>query len=295
MVKESSIDNSSESQRILTGYSQLDSENFRILSKDLIVLGGDVTMGKTQFALDLALKIAKNYPVLYVSLKETENVIVSRILSCFSGINWDRIMTNELAKEEKKFLSSFSNFEGKLYVSSEFSSVKNLVSKINQFGFKMVFVDDLQMLKLKYSKMELSLIINELKTVANDNNMVIFLLSQLSKKIEKKNPLRIPSIYHLNVNNAVRQIPDKIWFLYRPEHYLIEEDNDSERSPTKDLVKLLVVKNRNGKTGICYFEKASNFSSFKQRFETHFNFDMNYSSYQNEGISFELDNEELPF
>lgn len=138
---------------------------------------------------------------------------------------------------------------------------------------------------------------HEFKALANCKNIAIVLLSQLSNDILKKNPLGKPTLKHLDINNAIREVPDKIWFLYRPEYYFIDEDLDSDRSPTKNLLKLIIAKNRNGETGICDFEKSSNFSSFKERNKDVFQFELNYSNFLNSGKKFglEYDDIEVPF
>ena len=48
-------------------------------------------------------------------------------------------------------------------------------------------------------------------------------------------------------SGSIEQIADKVWLLYRPEYYMIEELDDDDFTSTDCILMLIVAKNKNGK------------------------------------------------
>ena len=97
---------------------------------------------------------------------------------------------------------------------------------------------------------------------AKEYNICIVLLSQLSRAVEVRGSSKIPQLSDLRDSGSIEQIADKVWLLYRPEYYLIEELDDDDFTSSDCIVMLIVAKNKNGKIGVSYFKRNDNFTEF---------------------------------
>jgi len=121
---------------------------------------------------------------------------------------------------------------------------------------KMIFVDYLQLMKVKNKKLgnreqEVSEISQSLKNLAKDLNIPIMALSQLSRSVEQRGSSKRPLLSDLRDSGSIEQDADVVMFMYRPEYYNIKEWDDDEQSPTENQAEIEVAKYRNGETGYC--------------------------------------------
>ncbi|MFN3939398.1 MAG: DnaB-like helicase C-terminal domain-containing protein, partial [Chitinophagales bacterium] len=72
----------------------------------------------------------------------------------------------------------------------------------------------------------------------------IIALSQLSRKVEDRGGNKRPILSDLRESGAIEQDADLVCFLYRPEYYGFDEDE--EGNPTKGVAEVIVAKHRNG-------------------------------------------------
>jgi replicative DNA helicase len=131
---------------------------------------------------------------------------------------------------------------------------------------KIVVIDYLQLLGMgKYNsgrEAEIGHICRVLKMCAKELNICIVLLSQLSRAVEVRGSSKKPQLSDLRDSGSIEQIADKVWLLFRPEYYMIDELDDDEFTPTECIVMLIVAKNKNGKIGVSYFKRNENFTEF---------------------------------
>ena len=97
---------------------------------------------------------------------------------------------------------------------------------------------------------------------AKELNICIVLLSQLSRAVEVRGSSKKPQLSDLRDSGSIEQIADKVWLLYRPEYYMIDELDDDDFTSTVCIVMLIVAKNKNGKIGVSYFKRNENFTEF---------------------------------
>ena len=89
--------------------------------------------------------------------------------------------------------------------------------------------------------------------------MVIFPLAQLSRAVEARGGDKRPILSDLRDSGELEQDADVVMFLYRPEYYGFETDNDG--NSTIGLVEAIFAKNRHGPPGTAhfYFDMAAGF------------------------------------
>jgi replicative DNA helicase len=91
---------------------------------------------------------------------------------------------------------------------------------------------------------EISTISRSLKAVAKELNIPIIALSQLSRSVETRGGTKRPQLSDLRESGAIEQDADMVLFIYRPEYYGLEFDDDN--NPTRGLAEIIIAKHRNG-------------------------------------------------
>jgi replicative DNA helicase len=229
-------------------------------------------MGKTQLLVNISLNISVSTPVLYFTFDLSEFLLTSRFISSLSGIAVNKILQHELTDEQKENLASietkFANH--KILVNdscnNSISALKAHCQKqIQENGVKVIVVDYLQMMssnKYRNSReLEISFITRELKNIAKDFNVCVIASSQLSRAVESRGGLKHPQLSDLRESGAIEQDADKVIFIYRPEYYGLECDEDG--NSTAGVTELILAKNRNGSLGTVKLLRDANFTNYR--------------------------------
>ena len=95
---------------------------------------------------------------------------------------------------------------------------------------------------------EIGSISRALKSVAKELNVPVIALSQLSRAVENRpGASKRPMLSDLRESGSIEQDADMVLFLYRPEYYGLEVDEDN--NPTQGVGEIIIAKHRNGETG----------------------------------------------
>lgn len=257
---------------LLTGYKDIDAYVGGFLLSELVVLGGRPAMGKTQFLVNLALRLAEKNPVLYFTYDLSCFLLTNRFMSAISEIETYKILQHRLTETDKNLLTENINTPAlnNIYINdsgnSSISAFRTECERqIKENGIKVIFVDFLQMMtSSRYRnnrEAEVSAISRELKSIAKDNNVCVIVSSQLSRAVETRGGNKKPMLADLRDSGAIEQDADKVMFLYRPEYYGFDIDEDGE--PTSGLTYLILAKNRNGRVGEFKLTRDINFSNYR--------------------------------
>lgn len=266
-----------ETHLIPTGLIDLDVLIGGFYMGELIVIAARPAMGKSQLLVQLAMNISLTQPVLFFTFDLSEFNLTNRFISNFTGISVDKILQHNLTDEEKSLIiSKVEQFnQHKILINdscnNSISSFLGLCRKqIEENGVKVIMVDYLQMMssRKKYTnrEQEVSFITRELKNIAKDYNVLVIVSSQLSRAVEFRSGDKKPQLSDLRESGAIEQDADKVIAIYRPEYYEFETDINGNSS--KNLVELIIVKNRNGKVGTVQVLKDEHFTAFKN-YETY--------------------------
>jgi replicative DNA helicase len=261
---------SGEGQNIAipTGFNTLD-QLVGLGKGDLIILAARPSMGKTAFALNIALNVAgKNHrdesekkTVALFSLEMGADQLVSRMICSEGMLDSEKIKKGTLDNDDMMKLETavhFLNQKNIFIEDSAFIKVNEVKAKCkllkNEHGLDLVVVDYLQLLqgskRTDNRQQEVSEISRSLKQMARELECPVIALSQLSRSVESRHDKR-PMMSDLRESGSIEQDADIVSFLYRSDYYRSEDADENEVQEPSDVstVEVIVAKNRNGQTG----------------------------------------------
>lgn len=253
---------------IPTGFSTLD-QLVGLGKGDLIILAARPSMGKTAFALNIALNVAgKNHrdesekkTVALFSLEMGADQLVSRMICSEGMLDSEKIKKGTLDNDDMMKLETavhFLNQKNIFIEDSAFIKVNEVKAKCkllkNEHGLDLVVIDYLQLLqgskRTDNRQQEVSEISRSLKQMARELECPVIALSQLSRSVESRHDKR-PMMSDLRESGSIEQDADIVSFLYRSDYYRSEDADENEVQEPSDVstVEVIVAKNRNGQTG----------------------------------------------
>ena len=262
-------DNRGKTLGISTGFIDLDRMTSGLNNSDLIILAARPAMGKTAFALNLALNAGKEKKkVLIFSLEMPAQQLYQRLLSIESGIPQNKLKNVYLEEEEwtKLTVATGNLAETDIYVAdlpyTNVLEIRSYARKMkSQEKLDLIIIDYLQLINgtgrggSEFSRQqEISDISRSLKGLARELDVPVIALSQLSRAVESRVDKR-PMLSDLRESGAIEQDADIVAFLYREEYYIPETEN-------KGITELIIGKHRNGATGTVKLNFLSEFTKF---------------------------------
>lgn len=265
-----------------TGFSTLDSVLHGFSRGDLVILAARPSMGKTAFALNIALNIAGRYEkeeekrtVALFSLEMGADQLVSRMICSEGMIESEKIRSGHMNQEDLEKLEVAVGFLNKknIYIDdSAFIKVNEVKAKCkalkNDVGLDLVIIDYLQLLqgskKTDNRQQEVSEISRSLKQMARELECPVIALSQLSRSVESRQDKR-PMMSDLRESGSIEQDADIVSFLYRDDYYNREE-NDEEGQKVENngvtTIEVIIAKHRNGSTGTAELAFLKKYNKF---------------------------------
>lgn len=253
---------------ITTGFIDIDKRTSGLHSSELILIAARPGMGKTSFALNIAQNAAikGDACVAIFSLEMPGIQIANRMLSSQANVDSASIKTGDIKDEDWGKLGEAMALlaESKIYIDDSSNiTASEIGAKCRKLkmerGLDMVIIDYLQLMSASgrsngNRQQEISEISRTLKVLANDLEIPIIALSQLSRAVEKRET-KEPVLSDLRESGAIEQDADMVMFLYREGYY----DPETEE-PNK--VKVKFDKHRNGETGYEYLTWLGNYTKF---------------------------------
>ena len=250
-------DNKGETAGVPSGFIDLDGVTNGFKKSDLILIAARPSMGKTAFALNIALNAALAKKVVAVfSLEMSKEQLGQRLLSIRSGIDSLKMSTGNLSEDEiVEVADTVDELAGtNLFIDDTAAiSVLELRSKArrlkNERGLDMLVIDYLQLMQGSKAsskgtdfnrQQEISDISRSLKALARELKIPVIALSQLSRNVELRADKR-PLLSDLRESGSLEQDADIVMFLYREEYYNQETENVNQ-------AEVIIAKNRNGPT-----------------------------------------------
>ena len=253
-----------------TGLRDLDTKINGLNKSDLFLIAARPAMGKTAFALNLALNVAKKYnkTVACFSLEMSREQLVMRLLANESFVELGKLLTGKLTDEEwtKLAMASASLSQTDLRVDDNPSiTVAEINAKCRRLdNLGLVVIDYLQLMQGSgYGKASdnrvnvVSDISRSLKIMAKELNVPVICLSQLSRGPEGRTDKR-PMLSDLRESGAIEQDADEVIFLYRDEYY-------NENTEEKGVAECIVAKNRHGEVGTVKLQWVGQYQTFADR------------------------------
>lgn len=255
---------------IPSGFRNLDKLTGGFQGSDLIIVGARPSVGKTAFALNMALNAAGQDAALIFSLEMSKKQLLKRMISCKGEISSIKMRNPKRYFSEGDW-SQFSDVMGafgevKLHIFDQagmdigyiWSKVRKARRKYGEGKRMLVVIDYLQLIagdpRHQNRQAEISEISRKLKTMARDLNVAVIALSQLSRGVESRQDKR-PMLSDLRESGQIEQDADVIAFLYRDDYYYKESDR-------KDTIDIILAKQRNGPIGTVRLEFMKEIGKF---------------------------------
>ncbi len=240
---------SEDNKQILTGFEKVDN-TVTIDKGDFVVIGGRPSSGKTAFALQLALNIAKTHKVAFFSLETGSVKIFTRMLSSVTSTDIRTLRSRDMLKDSSEensavwqkindFVIDAEKHIDFTFVPASGWTASQIRSKAVQLGAEVIFIDYLTLIRDKskspYERAtEISM---QLHTLAQSEGITVFALAQLNRQSEHQD---LPSMADLRESGQIEQDADSIFLI------------SSKRITDTSLFArrtLNIVKNKDGDTG----------------------------------------------
>ena len=112
------------------------------------------------------------------------------------------------------------------------------------------------------------MISRSLKALAKELSVPILALSQLSRQVESRGGIKRPQLSDLRESGAIEQDADIVTFIYRPEYYGLEEDEDG--NSVVGMAEFIIAKHRNGPTDTVKLRWIADYAKFAEYEEVNF-------------------------
>lgn len=233
--------------------------------KQLIVIAGKTSHGKSSFAQNVMLTAAEKYGhVGFVSMEMSRSEIMERIFSMYAGVKLSDISERKMSQEQidtilhkkeqmKKFKHGFTIVDnGTIEINKLYATARRLKM---QKDIRLLIVDYLQQIESDGNtrEQEVAKISRTLKKIAMDLDIAVIALSQFNRQASQSHITR-PQLHHLRESGAIEQDANTAILLWNPSVDGIDNfpDGDNPKwagKSTQNIVELHVAKNRGGKTG----------------------------------------------
>jgi len=253
-----------------TGLRDLDAKINGLNKGNLLLIAARPAMGKTSFALNIGLNVAKKYnkTVAFFSLEMSREELCMRLLSGESFVDSQKMATGKLSEEEwnKLCMASASLSQTDIRVDDNGGiTVAEMNAKLRRLdNLGLVIIDYLQLMQSSgYGRASdnrvtvVSDISRALKVMAKELNVPVICLSQLNRAAEGRSDKR-PQLSDLRESGAIEQDADSVMMLYRDEYY----NPDTE---DKNIAECIVAKNRHGEVGTVKLQWLPQYTTFADR------------------------------
>lgn len=261
-----------------TGFRDLNNYLDGFQEGNLIISAARPSMGKTAKMLSHTIKHCEKGGITAVfSLEMDAESLNRRMISAigridghkmrnpkqyFSRDDWGKF-TNSLAILEKMNLHIYDKS------GQTVSDVKQKVRKLrkqNPDAEILVQIDYLQLMRTdknyESKNIEVGEITRSLKDLAKDEQVPVYLLSQLSRGVTARQDKR-PIMSDIRDSGSVEQDADVIEFLHRDDYYDAETEN-------QNIIEVIIAKQRNGSVGtveLAYQKEHNGFYDLDFRYE----------------------------
>ena len=241
-----------------SGFKDVDDLFHGFRGGDLVILAARPGVGKTSFALNLAVNSAKEgTTVAFLSLEMSASQLVQRILCSEARVSLSRVRSGQLQESDWAAIAdacgTLANLD--LYIDDTPAlSILELRAKarreLRDKKQGMIVVDYLQLMQPPQTRrdgnraVEVGEISRGLKVLATEMDMPVVALSQLSRAVEMRGKKR-PMLSDLRESGSIEQDADIVAFIDRS---MDEIEAESDDRPDLGTAELIVAKHRNGPT-----------------------------------------------
>ncbi|MDG2101016.1 MAG: replicative DNA helicase [Dehalococcoidia bacterium] len=254
----------SENQPISSGFKLLDDLLGGLQRSDMLVLAARPSVGKSMFALNLAINAAMNdHKVAIYSLEMGREQIATRMLATQARVNMHSLRMMRLSSSQENRLVDAIGRLSDLSIFIDDSPVQGVAEMRGkarrlqlEYGLDFIIVDYMQLISNNKGNretnraQEVSEISRQIKAMARDLKVPVIAISQLSRAIEHRQSHR-PLLSDLRESGSIEQDADVVMFIHREEKFTTKEEwiksNPGVPYP-EGQAEIIVAKHRNGPT-----------------------------------------------
>jgi replicative DNA helicase len=253
-----------------TGFADLDKMLGGLQKSDLIIVAARPSVGKTAFALNVAQNVAveTGETVAVFSLEMSAPQLVTRMVSAEGNLEASRLKMGDMVDDDWSKMTVSAGVLGAANILIDDSpgiTVHDIRAKCRrlkkQEGLGLIVIDYLQLIAsagrgrgAENRQQEVSEISRTLKHLARELDVPVIALSQLSRGVEQRQDKR-PMMSDLRESGAIEQDADIVAFLYRDDYYNAETEK-------KNIIEIIIAKQRNGPVGTVELVFLKNFNKF---------------------------------
>ncbi len=244
-----------------TGFKSLDQLFSGYLHGEMTVVAGRPGMGVTSFLLESTVNMAQQhgYRGAYISVDHAEQIIQAKLMSILTNVPVNYLLDIKYHKESlKQLLLTDDQVSLPLYIHCQSNRLlEDLLNEImmlhKQQALEFVMIDSIQNVILSDRKQfrsqfdHFNEMLCQLTTFCRENNIALICGSRLSRKVEYRGGDKRPTMADISMSSMIEEKAEKILFLYRPDYYGIEHDNN--KILVKGIKEVLVAINLTGPTG----------------------------------------------
>lgn len=252
-----------------TGYEGLDKIVGGLKAGSLTIIGAGASgMGKSVFGINLLVNLNKQFklPVCYIDLENGVLESLERIVRIWHGDTLPEDFFRRNFKDDVLRMSddfkSFSYFSHEDIGESSRQKILKLVNFHAERGFKVFLIDPLEVIPSEDAEVdqmrEESLIVKNLKNLAQEKGLVILLLHHV-RKVQSGGDTFIKSINDVEAPKMRIPVMDDFKGLGKTTDlatgvWVIVRMNNAKSSKERSKTLLRVLKNRFGDLGDLYFQ-----------------------------------------
>jgi replicative DNA helicase len=261
-----------------SGFKDLDEITTGFHKGEFVVVAARPSMGKTALCLNIAQHVGLHTPsaVGFFSMEMSLEQLAIRMLCADSMVDLQKIRKGLISSRdmEKIRLSAEALAPARIYL-DETAGLTVLEMKAKARRLRMegnldiLFLDYMQLMRtsqrFENRNQEMSYISRSMKELAKELQIPVVGISQLSRAPEKGRKEPRPILSDLRESGAIEQDADVVIFIYRPEVYI--KNDEEEKASVKGLAEVDVAKQRNGPTDttrLVFFEKYTRFANWER-------------------------------
>ncbi len=271
--------NKSEITGVPSGFYDLDKATAGFHEGELIIVAARPGMGKTAFALNIAVNAAKNMKkaVAIFNLEMPAEQLVNRMRSAVGQVDSKKIQTGQLNHDDWKRINEANSqlAETNIQIVDDASitaaeikaKCRNLANKDEGLG--LIIIDYLQLVtsggkRPDSREREVSEISRAFKTMAMELKVPVIALAQLNRTAEKRENNQ-PMLADLRESGSIEQDADLVIFINRNDYYKAKTELNKENNVPADII---IAKHRKGSTGKFQLLFELNMSNFRNYLAT---------------------------
>ncbi len=245
-----------------TGFRDVDDLFHGLRGGDLVILAARPGVGKTAFALNMAVNAAKaGTAVAFFSLEMSAGQLVQRIVGAEARVNLSKLRSGKVQEGDwGQILDATTTLSGlEMYIDdtpglsimeARAKARRELRHIVGTDKKGVIIIDYLQLMQPPVVRrdgnraVEVGEISRGLKVLAKEMDMPVIALSQLNRAVEMRGKKR-PMLADLRESGSIEQDADIVMFIDRS---MDEAEAEDSGRPELGTATLIVAKHRNGPT-----------------------------------------------